>query len=346
MIHPFFKNKNVFFSFMTVWALIMGVHTVILCVFFDYSISICLFDAFFTSVTYAALSIGLWFPIKYGIHYRRRIAFLILGNIILFLITSSMWFLIFFQLYGLNTSLNELLLQTYPARIIVVLLLYVSTILVYYALNYYHFYIEKQAQELALKNKIKEAQLNELRSQIHPHFLFNSLNSINALILLDAEKASIMLIKLSDFLRYSLSQKGHSLTSLEKELSHTHLYIDIETVRYGARLNFVSHIQEETQACLLPLMLLQPLIENAVKHGVYNSIDTVHIELITEIKNDYLSITIKNNFDKGTHMKSGTGTGLKNVKERLKLVYDNSFSFDVNQTDGVFTVQILIPKVI
>jgi len=222
---------------------------------------------------------------------------------------------------------------------------YICTVVIYYAINFYESLQEKQVQEMQLKSLVREAQLNELRSQLHPHFLFNSLNSISSLTITNPARAGEMIIKLSEFLRYSLSRKGHSMTSFEKEMHHIGLYLDIEKVRFGKRLEFVSALDNVPGEWPLPLMLLQPLIENAVKHGVYNTGETVTIKLHAQVKDNYLFIEISNNFDPDAVPERGTGTGLNNVRERIKLVYGSASFFETQQFKDRFIATLKIPNI-
>jgi LytS/YehU family sensor histidine kinase len=182
-----------------------------------------------------------------------------------------------------------------------------------------------------------------LRSQINPHFLFNSLNSISSLTITDPEKARDMVIKLSDFMRYALSRKDEQPVSLRSELDNLRLYLDIEKVRFGERLAIEEHIDSECLEVKIPVMLLQPLYENAVKHGVYESTEIVKIVTTASLKDGYLLLTISNNYENGTSSAKGTGTGLINVTRRLELFYGNKASISTEKQNGIFTLKIYMP---
>ena len=209
---------------------------------------------------------------------------------------------------------------------------------------YYNNLQEKIKNEANLNTLIKEAELKALRSQINPHFLFNSLNSISSLTLSDSSKAQTMTIKLSEFLRYSLKQGDKKLTTLEEEIYHINLYLDIEKVRFNKRLNYFFEIEENISNLLLPVMILQPLFENAIKHGVYNTSELVNIEMKAFVKENMLNIIIKNNFDKSFSYKKGTGTGIKNVQERLFLIYTSRNLIEIKKEDEFFEVKLLFPQ--
>jgi LytS/YehU family sensor histidine kinase len=223
-------------------------------------------------------------------------------------------------------------------------MLYALLVTGYYLLINYRELKEKSQREAQLTNLLKEAELNMLRSQIRPHFLFNSLNSISSLTMTNPGKAQEMVIKLSEFMRYSLNFPDTMISTLEKELHHVELYLDIEKVRFGERLAFEKHIQPEALEWNVPVMILQPLLENSVKYGVYESSETTRIKLEIILDNDVLQIKIGNTYDPEATIKRGTGTGLKNIRGRLLNLYGTSSLMKINQADHYFEVTLRIPK--
>jgi LytS/YehU family sensor histidine kinase len=209
---------------------------------------------------------------------------------------------------------------------------------------YYNNFKEKIMDEAALKTLMKETELNALKSQINPHFLFNSLNSISSLTMAKPEKAQEMIIKLSDFLRYSLQHKENQKTTLENELKHCLLYLEIEKVRFGKKLNFENKISPESFDKLLPSMLLQPLYENAIKYSVYESTEPTLITTESYFKDNFLVISIKNTFDPDALAKKGEGIGLKNVRTRLKLEYKRDDLMILNRKNDTYEVILNIPQ--
>ena len=159
------------------------------------------------------------------------------------------------------------------------------------------------------------------------------------------EKAQEMTIKLSDFLRYSLSQDNKQLASLLEEMRNVGLYMDIEKNRFGNRLLFEPQVEDACQALLLPNMLLQPLFENAIKHGVYESLEsvTIRFKVRKELRN--LRITLWNNFDPdGITPRKGGGIGLSNIRSRLLVLYGREDLLTINQTENTYEVSLLIPQ--
>jgi len=195
-----------------------------------------------------------------------------------------------------------------------------------------------------LQNLVVDAELETLKSQINTHFLFNSLNSISSLTITKPDKAQEMVIKLSDFLRYSLSHDKNEKTPLKEEFNNIRRYLDIEKIRFGKRLKFVYSIPESCFEKKIPNMILQPLIENAIKHGVYNSSEEVKIELDCYEDDNDVTIVIKNGFNGEAVKKKGEGIGLKNIDKRLQLIYQRQGLLKTGSQNNIFTAKLTIPK--
>lgn len=217
-------------------------------------------------------------------------------------------------------------------------------ILVYYLIIYYRNFQDKAVQESELKNLVKEAELNALKSQINPHFLFNSLNSVSSLTMSRPEQSREMLVKLSTFLRYSLGQDLKELNSLSNELSNVRLYLDIEKVRFGERLLLKFNSAADCENLKIPNLILQPIYENAIKYGVHESLEPVTIHTDCEFKNGVLKIRISNNFDPESIPPRGNGIGLRNIQERLSLIYGRTDLMKIVKSDNQFTVNLEFPQ--
>jgi LytS/YehU family sensor histidine kinase len=223
-------------------------------------------------------------------------------------------------------------------------LFYGMIILTYYLLVFYQNFREKLVKESELKTLVKESELSSLKSQINPHFIFNSLNSISSLTIISPEKARDMIIKLSDFLRYSISQKDEQMTSLKDEMENINRYLDIEKVRFGERLKVVEDINERCLDKKLPGLILQPLVENAVKYGVYESINEAKIEISISCSEKALKVKIRNDYDPDFISKKGEGIGLNNIQSRLGIIYKNKNLMVTNKSDNVFEVTVIFPQ--
>ncbi len=191
----------------------------------------------------------------------------------------------------------------------------------------------------------REAELFKLRQQLQPHFLFNSLNSINALIGTQPEQARKMINQLSDFLRGTLKKEDQQWVILSDEFQYLELYLDIEKVRFGHRLSSSIINDEESKLMKLPPMLLQPLVENAIKFGLYDTMGDVTISIEAKKENGYLLITVQNPFDPETSQpKKGLGFGLSSVQRRLYLLFARNDLLQTKTDNNLFTTIVKIPQ--
>lgn len=191
----------------------------------------------------------------------------------------------------------------------------------------------------------REAELASLRQQLQPHFLFNSLNSISALAGSKPEAARKMIQQLSDFLRGTIKKDDQQFVTLEEELKHLQLYLDIEKVRFGHRLKTEIERPDDTLILMLPSLLLQPLVENAIKFGLYDTIGEITIRIAAQKSDSQLAITIENPFDPQTSQpRVGTGFGLNSVQRRLYLLYGRNDLMATRQADTIFITEVKIPQ--
>ncbi len=191
----------------------------------------------------------------------------------------------------------------------------------------------------------REAELYKLRQQLQPHFLFNSLNSISALVGVRPNEARIMIHQLSDFLRGTLKREDDQWISLTEELQYLHLYLSIEKVRFGHRLTTRIACDENCNHLQLPPMLLQPVVENAIKFGLYDTIEAVTITIDAQAREHMLEIHITNPFDPQTATpRHGTGFGLSSVQRRLFLLFGRNDLLQTHAENALFTTIIRIPQ--
>lgn len=195
----------------------------------------------------------------------------------------------------------------------------------YNLINYFVKHLSKQesiskVEEHSIQLR-KEAELFKLRQQLHPHFLFNSLNSINALIGKEPKQARQMVEQLSEFLRHTLKKEDNDLITIQDELDDLRIYLSIEQVRFGHRLTIEENIHNECLDAKIPPFLLQPLVENAIKYGLYGTIGPVRIFIKGEIIDNQFVFSITNPYDANAVATKGTGFGLESVRRRLYLLF-------------------------
>jgi two-component system sensor histidine kinase AlgZ len=215
------------------------------------------------------------------------------------------------------------------------------------ALHYLMLAVERSRQAetrgLAMKVLAREAELKALRTQIDPHFLFNSLHSISALTAADPAGARRMCLLLGDFLRLSLKLGARECIPLEEEMGLVGRFLGIEQVRFGDRLRGEVSVDADVAACGVPALLLQPLVENAVRHGIAELIGGGTIEVRAERQGDRVSITVENPCDPARRGRRGAGVGLANVRGRLATAYGEAARVTAAERDGRFRVDLSIP---
>jgi sensor histidine kinase YesM len=195
------------------------------------------------------------------------------------------------------------------------------------------------------KQMAKEAELYKLRQQLQPHFLFNSLNSISALTGSQPEKARHMIFQLSEFLRGTLKKDEKQWNSLEEEMQYLELYLEIEKVRFGYRLQTNILCDEDVLQLQLPAMILQPVVENAIKFGLYDTTGEVLIKVEAKKSDDSLKVVVENPFDPETAQPlKGTGFGLASIQRRLFLLFARQDLLKTQKEDSRFITTILIPQ--
>ncbi|KAA0226125.1 sensor histidine kinase [candidate division KSB1 bacterium] len=200
---------------------------------------------------------------------------------------------------------------------------------------------EKQALELQIL--AHEAELKALRAQIHPHFLFNSLNSISALTTIDPAAARLMCLRLADFLRQSLNLGAQDKISLAQELALAQDFLAIEQIRFGQRLQVAQNIAEESTACEVPPLLLQPLLENAINHGIAHLLEGGTITLEALRNGSYLKLAVQNPCDPERPSPRRAGIGLANVKKRLFTLFGADARVDIIDNTHDFRVELSLP---
>lgn len=253
--------------------------------------------------------------------------------------------LIIINFYSDNTDYVLLFQKTIPTRFAISFIIIGAFVILDRLMYYMNSQDEGSERKLNLEKLSKDAELSMLRQQLQPHFLFNTLNSISALVVSKPEEARRMIQQLSDFLRGTVRKDDQQFVDLASELKQLHLYLDIEKVRFGHRLNILVEHDESSLKLFLPPLLLQPLVENAIKFGLYDTTETVAIRIAAKTGNRQLLITIENPFDAGTAKpKQGTGFGLSSVQRRLYLLFARNDLLQTQTKENIFVVILKIPQ--
>jgi len=342
------KKYQLQFLYIMMWAVLAIFHLLVLNWGYNIRFSSALADSLVFNFIFAILGVGLWFSVKFSQLQKKNVFEILFQHLTTSTILLLLWILISKAMLGVMLKSDsfyiEFLDRSLTMRVFSGILFYGLLVLIYYLIASFRELNEKAKKEALLTTMLKESELDMLRSQIRPHFLFNSLNAISSLTISRPELAQEMVIKLSEFMRYSLSQQGEMMSTLEKELYHIRLYLDIEQVRFSGKLKISNDVDENVLTWKVPSMILQPLVENAIKYGVYGSEGQSNICLKALAESNHLQISISNNFDPDDTPRKGTGTGLRNVARRLETIYSQAGLMQVKNNGSDFEVLLKIPS--
>jgi two-component system LytT family sensor kinase len=349
MVHPIFRDKRFLATYFAVWGIILIAHAALSFFAFDQPFNFAVFDASVFIIIFCIEGIGIWFPIQLisrsGITSTNKS----FQHILLGIGTITIWltggYLIEYYLTEPGDYIQEISIAILSGRIVFGILIYGILLLTYFLLQADTKLKEKVRRENELLQLATKAELELLKAQINPHFLFNSLNSIHVLSQINPQKSSDMILELSDFLRFSLKQKESGKQSLHDELSNIKRYLNIEKIRFGDVLSFDFQISENAIESLIPNMILQPLFENAVKHGLNSGVDLLKISMEAQIESGNLNIRISNNIGTGTKISVGNNSGIDNIRKRLQLNFQQSGLIQIKKTSNEFVVELIIPQI-
>jgi signal transduction histidine kinase len=222
-------------------------------------------------------------------------------------------------------------------------LLYLASVALSYLMLAQERAIEAERKGAELQLLAQESELKALRAQLNPHFLFNSLNSLSALTAVDPARAREMCVLLSDFLRRSLGLGERRLVALREELDLAKAYLAIEQIRFGARLKLAWEVDPTAEPALLPTLLLQPLVENAIKHGIAALPEGGTLALTAEVREGHVIVKVENPLDEDAPTPQGLGIGLRQVRQRLLGRFGNRARFEAGVQDNVHRITLVFP---
>ncbi len=347
LTNPIFKSvKNVNY-YLIFWSVLAILFIQLIYLSTDIGLTASIADGLVFTFLLALFGIPLWYPARYIPIEKNSALKILLSHGIGALITTTLWILagyfLMVSVIGIKDDYPAFLYSTLAWRIFIGILFYSLFISFYYMIVYYLGFHEREIKEAELKSLVTEAELRSLKFQINPHFIFNSLNSMSALTEIDPPRAKQMIIKLADFLRFILKTNELEKNKLSDELKNISLYLDIEKVRFEDKFEYVEEVKKGCGEIEIPSMILQPLFENSIKHAVYETLDKVVLKLSCETTDEYLKIIVENNYDETDIIKKGAGVGLKNINERLKLIYRQDNLLNINSKNGIFKVTLFIP---
>jgi hypothetical protein len=221
------------------------------------------------------------------------------------------------------------------------------------AYNFYHLSLNLRrntVEKLALENRAKDLELINLRSQLNPHFLFNALNSIHSLAMMKKDNASDAVLLLSDLMRYTLNYEKRDVVPLSEEIEVVEKYLQLEKIRFGKKLNAELDISDATLDLKIPPIIVQTLVENAIKHGLKDSTEGVFIKINSQLTNNFLTINVINSGrlkkgDPSVYEQKNGGIGVENTRRRLQMIYGERATFDLqnlNEKEVIATLKLPI----
>lgn len=337
------KFLRIFPAGWLVWSVI---HVVIM-QYFGFPLIISITDSLIFNLLLAGACIFIAFVMQFYLPQKEKYWYVVAVSFVASSIVTILSNLILHRFFYGEDAYHTFLSQAWPVRGSIAFLISGSMALVSIV-----FYTVEEQQEMeerrhAAEQLSKEAELFNLRQQLQPHFLFNSLNSISALAGSKPEEARKMIQQLSDFLRGTIRKDSNQLITLEEELKHLQLYLDIEKVRFGHRLKTETNCSEEVCKLKIPSLLLQPVVENAIKFGLYDTLEEVKITISAASENNMLEVSISNPFDKTSvpgGKQKGTGFGLNSIQRRLFLLFSRSDLLITTSDEKIFTTTIKIPQ--
>jgi len=324
-----------------VWATLHGLTLI----FLGWDAKLAFTDSLVANLSLAAICFAAANSMRYYSPGKNNWRNLILYSSALSLIWLGAVFYILDAVYEGQTNYLIFLKNSLPLRFFLSFLLIGWMILLIWLWKFVAEKKETENRQAISEKLLKEAELNRLRQQLQPHFLFNSLNSISALVVTRPQEARKMIQQLSEFLRGTLQKEENRLIPLSAEIQQLELYLEIEKVRFGHRLVTQIRIDEGAENLQLPVLILQPIVENAIKFGLYDITGEVTIQLEAKIAPEGLLVKVTNPFDPETiDHKPGTGFGLESVQRRLFLLYSRNDLLSISRENKLFITSILIPR--
>ena len=345
MDHPLTNNYRLLIFYTLFWAIIGITNFILLVIWYNVPLIYALLDTSTTFILFPLMGSSIWYSIRYNSLEDVSAGSLILFHFIAASILCAIWISITYAIFKpFMDDGNQYLANSLPFKIFGGYVMYAVFLVFFYAVNYYQSLKEKIKKEAQYKTLLREAELQALKSQINPHFLFNSLNSISSLTVSNPEKAQEMVINLSTFMRYSLTHEQKEMVTFARELENIKLYLGIEKVRFGKKLNTEFMIDEHCLVAEIPNMILQPLFENAIKYGVYETTDQVTIKTTCRCEGNILKFTIVNDYDASSLQRKGEGIGLRNIRKRMQITYNQPDLIKIKDYKTSFEVQLIITQ--
>ncbi len=348
-MHPILSNRGALVLYLVVFLLVGLVLAALLSTSSDIQWSAAIVFCAPLTVLFGIICLSSWyicrsFPLKTTSLVQIAGVFIVAA-----VISTGVWILVaeFYAAYLSDVSFAASLSNRTPTQFLFLggagIGLYLLSVAVHYVLMMFEQSKENERKALELQLLAQTAELKALQSQVNPHFLFNSLNSISALTTKDPQSARSMTLMLADFLRQTLKAGTSELIPLQDELSLCRKFVEIEQVRFGPRLQLREQANEKTLPCLVPPLILQPLVENAVTHGIAHLVDGGTIVLSAELRSGRLCVRLENPCDPDRPKSKKGGLGVPNVRKRLLALSEAEGRLDVIEDNSTFVAELTLP---
>ena len=348
MLNPITKDVKNIAIYFALWAAIACIQAALLHFMLSIELIPAIIDGLVSNLSFGIFLLTTWSLVSFSSLDKNHLINTLVTHVVgaaaliaisVFVVSKSLNFLL-----TENPNYISFLHDSLFWRVAVGAIFYLLLVINLYVYIYNEEFKQRSVDEADLKRSLKETELNMLKSQLNPHFIFNSLNSISSLTLTNPEKAQEMVINLSEFLRYSIKPNQEKLIPLKHELDAINKFIEIEKVRFGDRLLVNIECPNVCNDKLLPPLIIQPLIENAIKYGVHETIENGNVSLSCSCNKGILEVVVQNNFDPEGVPALKTGIGLKNVANRLSLLFGTEELLQIDKQHSMFTVKLFIPQ--
>jgi len=347
-VNPILKNYKTKLLYSTIWILVISIQIVVVLVYTNLNLEFIIFDTIIFNFLFAFGILPLWYSVGFNPSEGKKWTFQLFAHFVqaclLGFLCLSVGTVIIAIIFSGQVECISFLKTSLWWKAAEWFLFFTVAVMYFYLKKYIARLNDKVANEIRLNELLKDGELNLLKSQINPHFLFNGLNSVNYLIVNDSKQAQKMLVALSEYLRYAVLSTKQTFSILQDEMENINRYMAIEKLRFGEKIMYETDIAPECLSLKIPSMLLQPLFENAIKHGVYESVQAVRINVKITATEQFMTFNINNEYDtENSSAKKGSGTGLNNIRERLRLTYGRAATLQINTENELFAVTLSIP---
>ena len=334
-MHPVFRNTATLSAYLGLWAILAAAIAALMRVPDDLTWSQALSISVPLCMLYAFVCLTPWYICRGLPLGTARVTRLVINQLASAILACTLW-IGAARLLAFAMDIGPKLNPAVPQLVVLGLLLYLMSVALHYALL-----AVEASREAAVQTR--DAELRALKSQINPHFLFNCLNSISALTSSDPLRARDMCVLLSDFLRKTLGLGERESISWREEIELARTYLEVEQVRFGSRLRVEMEVDDACADCQVPPLVLQPLIENAIKHGIATMVEGGTIRLEGRIENGRLAVRVENSFDPEAPSPRRHGLGLRNVRSRLATRFGDAAHLHLAAEHDRFSAEMVFP---